>query len=102
MPNFGAKRLNIHYAQINIPTCDCLMALLKYAVKIVKCTIRHTTGISVFLVIRHPLSTSAEGNQIHQQILQSQSETIYHISRPIRRTLIFSLEILEKIVMNVF
>ena len=26
----------------------------------------------------------------------------YRISRPIRRTLIFSLEILEKIIMNVF
>jgi hypothetical protein len=26
----------------------------------------------------------------------------YHISRPIRRTVIFSLEILEKIVMNVY
>jgi hypothetical protein len=53
-----------------------------------------------------PLTTDANGflsDLVGREVeLKLVSSRKYRISRPIRRTLIFSLEILEKIVMNVF
>jgi hypothetical protein len=41
-------------------------------------------------------------NIVEPDRLHTHTQNMYRISRPIRRTLIFSLEILEKIMMNVF
>jgi len=59
-----------------------------------------------FIYLSHTLTQLGSYLGVTQNILGSirdiKKPAVYHISRPIRCTVIFSLGILEKIMMNVF